>query len=102
MVSAEERIREEARLQSIRQAVWDAWSDDARAFDRLHDVLVDAVIGSSPSREQVKAVFMMLPAFIIGKAISWGLNDTEVGDNMYVFLEENEAAVRARLATVPA
>jgi hypothetical protein len=93
-------LRREERLLAIRQAVWDAWSDDERAFDRLHDVLVDALMPDSPlSRDQLKAVFMMLSAPIIGLGVAWGFNDTEVGDSMYRFIEDNAEAVLSRVAS---
>ncbi|MGZ0002921.1 hypothetical protein [Burkholderia gladioli] len=103
------RMREEAderkaeqRLRAVREAIWDAWSDDEGAFSRLHDVLVSTVMDASPSRAQLKAVFMMLPATIIGKGISWNFDDTEVGDDMYQFVEENKEAVVAQLASAKA
>lgn len=94
---AEER-KEEERLQAVRQAVWDAWSDDDSAFTRLHDAMVSTVMEESPSRAQMKAVFMLLPATVIGLGIAWGFTDTEVGDDIHRFIEENEDAVRATLA----
>lgn len=94
---AEER-KEEERLQAIRQAVWDAWSDDGSAFSRLHDAMVSTVMEDSPSQAQMKAVFMMLPATVIGLGVAWGFTDTEVGDDIYRFIEENEDAVRTTLA----
>lgn len=94
---AEER-KEEQRLQAVRQAVWDAWSDDEIAFSRIHDALVSTVMDKSPTEEQLKRVFMLLPATIIGRGVSWGFDDTEVGDDIYRFIEENEDAVQAKLA----
>lgn len=93
---------EEQRLQAVRQAIWDAWSDDESAFSRIHDALVSMVMDDSPSQVQLKAVFMMLPATIIGKGISWGFDDTEVGDDIYQFIEVNKEAVVAQLASAKA
>ncbi|OAD16452.1 hypothetical protein [Achromobacter insolitus] len=94
-----EQQEEELRLQAVRQAIWDAWSDDESAFSRIHDALVSTVMDDSPSQAQLKAVFMMLSATIIGKGISWGFDDTEVGDDIYQFIEENKEAVVAQLAS---
>ena len=94
---AEEQL-EEQRLQVVRQAIWDAWSDDVAAFSRIHDALVSTVMDDAPSVEQIKAIFMMLPATIIGGGISWGFTDSEVGDDIYQFIEENEDAIKAKLA----
>lgn len=93
-----EERKEERRLQAVRQAIWDAWSDDDIAFSRIHDALVSTVMNDPPSLAQVKAVFMMLPAAIIGTGISWGFDDTEVGDDIHRFIHENREAVVAQLA----
>jgi|JXWR01.1.fsa_nt_gb hypothetical protein len=93
-----EHRKEERRLQRVREAVWEAWSDDEDAFDRLHDALVSTVMDESPTRDQLKAVFMILPAKIIGLGISWSFDDTEVGDEMYQFIQDNKDAVLTRLA----
>ena len=42
---------------------------------------------------QIKAFFMMLPADIIGSALSWGFSDTEVRERTYEFVEQNKQAV---------
>jgi hypothetical protein len=55
----------------------------------------------SGTNEQVKALFLMLPAHIIGLGISWGFHDTEVGDGVYRFVEDNEDEVRAALGLAP-
>jgi hypothetical protein len=63
-------------------------------------VLVDTVfegLDEGPTDGHVKALFMMLPAHLIGLGISWGFNDTEVGDAAYRFVDENEEEVRAAL-----
>lgn len=94
-----EEMQEETRLKALRQCIWDQWQDTGE-FDRIHDVLVDTVFeeeDEGPTDEQVKALFMMLPAHIIGQGISWGFNDTEVGDGTYHFVQDNEDEVRAAL-----
>lgn len=89
--------KEEQRLQVVRQAIWDAWSEDENAFSRLYDELVLAVMKESCSRVQLKAVFMLLPAMIVGKGIAWGFDDIEVVGDMREFLEENKDIVVALL-----
>ena len=93
----EQAVTEARRLQAVRSAVWEAWLDDEWAFSRLHDVLVDTVARNGLSREQLKAVFMLLPASLIGKGISWGFTDTEVGDDMHEFVEDNRETILAVL-----
>ena len=57
------------------------------------------VMENSPTQEQLKAVFMLLPANIIGQGISRGFEGTDFGDEIYRFIGENEGIVRAKLAT---
>ncbi|PNE59911.1 hypothetical protein A8H39_01830 [Paraburkholderia fungorum] len=92
-----EEQREEQRLQAIREATWDAYSDDDSEFSRIHDALAATVVDGVPSASQVKVLFMILPASIIGQGIAWGFTDTEVGDQIYRFVEENDESVRAAL-----
>jgi hypothetical protein len=56
-----------------------------------------AELDEGPTDEQVKALFMILPKHIIGEGISWGFNDTVVGDNTYEFVQDNEEEVRKAL-----
>lgn len=99
------RVREQAeqervahRLAAIREAYWQASSESD--FYRLHDALVSTVMvgsGSGPTQDQIRALFSMLPAQIIGQGIAWGFGDTEVGDDIYTFIEGNREAVIERL-----
>lgn len=98
-----EKEREAKRLDAVREAYWQASNEDD--FDRLHDALVSTVMQDSanePTTEQIKALFMMLPAQIIGLGISWGFSDTEVGDDIYTFIEENRESVIERLGITKA
>ena len=54
--------------------------------DALHDVMYEAN-GTQPSDEEIKSLFMRLPSLIIGEAMSWGLSDTVVRDNIYEFIQ---------------
>ena len=47
--------------------------------------------------EQKKALYMMLPQAIIGTATKWGLDDSVVRDDIYVFVESNISEVRLAL-----
>ncbi|MFY1903644.1 hypothetical protein ACOTBZ_28565 [Achromobacter xylosoxidans] len=55
-------------------------------------------MNAPPSLAQLKAVFMMLPATIVGTGLSWGFDDTEVGDDIHRFIDDNREAVVAQLA----
>lgn len=97
MRGEEKKQRDNARLNAVREAYWAATSADDSDLYRLHDALVSTVMQESPTLEQQKALFMMLPPQIVGLGIAWGFGDTEVGDDIYRFIEENRDAVIERL-----
>lgn len=69
-------------------------------YYRLHDALASTVFlnsNISPTIEQKKALFMMLPSTIIDLGFTWGFTDTVVGDEIYQFIEENMSIVKERL-----
>jgi hypothetical protein len=91
-----------ARKSKRLEAVLDAYllASEERDLYRVHDVLVDTVfvgLEDGPSTTHVEVFLKMLPASIIGKGISWGFCDTEVGDDMHVFATENKTLVIERL-----
>ena len=55
-------------------------------FDPLHDVIV-CVTGKAPSDEQLYQYFRRLPLHIIKMAIEYGMNDTEVREQCYSYIE---------------
>lgn len=96
----EEDQIEERRLNSVREAFWCNTPDGHHDLDQLHDVLALSEIIEEPTREQVKAFFMMLPADILGAALSWGFSDTEVGEDLYKFVKQNKQAVREAISPI--
>lgn len=90
----EARMADEKRLQLVREAYWSGSRESD--FSDLHNSIVE-VTGVAPTIEQIRSVFNFLPAEIISGAIQWGLDDTEVRDNAYVFIQENESKVRAAM-----
>lgn len=95
MQQEQEDRAEEARLNAVKEAFWANTPDGHHDFDQLHDVLVVTDVAESPAPEQIKALFMMLPADIIGSALAWGFGDTEVRERTYEFVEQNKQAVLA-------
>ncbi len=89
--ASEERI-ENTRLDAVREAYWSHTPDVLRDLGSLYDALVDAGV-NDPTPEQIKTVFMMLPADILGLAISWGFSDTEVGDQICQFVSVNKKSI---------
>ncbi len=84
---------EAQRLNAVREAFWNNTPDGDHDLRQLHDVLVVSGLVKEPSLEQIKAFLMMLPADIIGSALSWGFTDTEVRERTYEFAEQNKQSV---------
>lgn len=95
----EEDRAENQRLTAVREAFWHNTPEGHHDLSQLHDVLVVSDIVEEPTAAQIKAFFMMLPADIIGSALSWGFGDTEVRERTYEFVEQHKQAV---LATIKA
>ncbi|MFJ5375209.1 hypothetical protein ACIPTP_22040 [Pectobacterium versatile] len=94
----EEEVRvEEQRLNAVREAFWHNTPEGHHDLIQLHDALTVLESLEEPTVDQIKAFFMMLPADIIGSALSWGFSDTEVRERTYVFVEENKQAVLAAI-----
>lgn len=95
----QKQIKEEQeaqRLSAIRTAYWQFSSE--KDFPRLYDALVSSIApGVTPTADQLKALFMMLPAQIIGLGVAWGFDDSEVGVDIYHFIANNKQEVEARL-----
>lgn len=90
----EEEVRvEEQRLNAVREAFWCNTPQEHHDLVQLHDVLAVLDILEEPTADQIKAFFMMLPADIIGSALSWGFSDTEVRERTYEFAEQNKQAI---------
>ena len=81
------------RLDAVREAYWQNTPEGHPDLDQLHDLLVAASVAGEPTREQIRRVFMLLPAEIIGAALSWGLGDTDERESIYEFLERNKQQV---------
>lgn len=71
MRQEEEDRAEDQRLNAVREAFWHNTPKGHHDLEQLHDVLVVSDIAEEPTLEQIKAFFMMLPADIIGSALSW-------------------------------
>lgn len=101
--SNQEKIKDSKktqRLQNIREAYWLSTLEiDSELFEfsTIHDSLVEFLNIDSPTIEEQKIVFDLLPQHIIGGGISWGFNDTEVRDNIYVFIRENAELIQEKI-----
>jgi hypothetical protein len=86
------RAREKRQLDAVREAYWThAEADD---WGRLHDVLVEAGL-DHPTLAQVKALFFLFDAPLVGKVIAWGPFDTEIGDDALEVAVEHLETLRA-------
>lgn len=85
--------RDVVRLDAVRRAYWD---NTDKADSDLHvfsDALSAAGIAASPTVQQQRILFMMLPASAFGQGVSWGFSDTEVREQVHIFVAENRDAV---------
>ena len=96
----EEKDRREAqRLDAVRKAYWANTDESDSDLNPLSDALCAAGVASDPTVEQLRILFMMLPANVIGQGLAWGFSDTEVGDQIHAFVSGNRDTVaRAVLA----
>lgn len=95
----EEDRRDAKRLDAVRQAYWEGTREDSSEFYVLSDAISGAGIVDSPNRDQQRALFGLLPQYIIGEGIAWGFSDTEVRGRIHEFVAENrEAVVQAVVA----
>lgn len=97
MRQEEADLAEEHRLSAVREAFWLNTPKGHYDLDQLHDVLVVSNVAEEPTPEQIKAFFMLLPANIIGQALSWGFSDTEVRERTYEFVKQNKMMVLAAI-----
>lgn len=66
---------------------------DQNDWNHLHDVVLDATWNTTKlklSQPEMEELFEQLPDHIKDDAYHWGLNDTVVRDNIYVWVEENK------------
>lgn len=92
--------REARRLAAVCQAYWDSTSEDEGDLGILSDVLAIGLDIEEPTRDQQKALLLMLPANVVGQGIAWGFSDTEVRESLYEFVEEHREEVLARVLAV--
>lgn len=93
-----ESQRDLARLNAVREAYWSATAAESSDLYVFDDALSQIDGMASPSPEQQKALFFMLPAYVVGLGISWGFSDTEVRGAIWEFVEEHKAEVAAAVA----
>ena len=85
------------RLTAIKKAFWDnterveeeLWSIQAACIDNF---------GTQLSHVQLKEVFDAFPQELIGNGIKWGFDDTEVRGEIIEFIENNQVALKSRMA----
>lgn len=86
--------KEDHRLQMVRDAYWSVSDIDGLEFATIHDALIEFCGIDVPTNTQSKTVFDLLPFEIIGNGIRWGFSDTEVRDDIYIFVRENAESVK--------
>lgn len=84
------------RLEAVKVAYWEATTEEETLDldDTLHRLMPEV---DEFTFEQKKALFMMLPSGVIGLAIRWGLDDSEVQQEIFEFAERDLGNVRAAM-----
>lgn len=90
------QVKRDQRTAAVREAYWSATDAESGEFDALYDVLND-VCERDPTDGQVRKLFDMLPADVIGEGVKYGFTDTVVGDAIHVFVQENKHEVVANV-----
>lgn len=93
MRKEEEDLAENQRLNAVCEAFWHNTPNGHHDLSELHDVLVVSDIVEEPTTDQIKSFFMMLPADIIGFALSFGFSDADVRERTYEYVEQNKQVV---------
>ncbi|MDO8728368.1 MAG: hypothetical protein Q7K26_00585 [bacterium] len=91
-----EQIKHDRRTAAVREAYWISTDPESGEFDSLHDVLSN-ICKRDPTDEQVRRLFNMLPAEVIGEGVKLSFTDTVVGDEIHEFVRENKADVMAQV-----
>jgi hypothetical protein len=56
----------------------------------LHDTIVD-LADVQPTEEQAKEVLSKLPDYLLEDAAKWGLDDSDIRDRIYSYLENDSS-----------
>jgi hypothetical protein len=59
-------------------------------LDSLHDTIFNAIEIEDLTNEQLIEFWEILPEDIQSEAMRWGLDDSVVRDNIYVWLQKNK------------
>jgi hypothetical protein len=58
-------------------------------LNSLHDTIID-LSGKSLSHEELVIIWNKLPKHLKDDSIRWGVDDSVVRDNIYVYLRDND------------
>lgn len=93
---AQAERKRQARLTAVCEAYWAGTDPDSAEFSSMADSLLD-VFSISVTREQLKALLLVLPEELVGQGIAWGFDDTEVRDAIYDYVKRSHEKVRTAL-----
>lgn len=88
----------EKQLIAIKDAYWDNLENE-NELDVIYDSLYNFVYPELnhedfdkiiKNNDFIKKVFYSLPQHIIGNGIRWDFNDTEVRDDIYIHIKDNQ------------
>lgn len=84
---------DEKRLLAVKEAYWLHSQDDEGTLDFLKFLLIETYTfteNEPPSQDDLKALFFFFDDYLIGQIISWGIDDTEVRESIYAYIEEEK------------
>lgn len=79
--------KDDKRLQLLKDTYWNA--EASLDLDCIDTSLVSFSEIKNPTQEQIRVIFNMLPQEIFGLGVQWGFRDTEVGESIHEYIEEN-------------
>lgn len=92
-----ERQKNLLRLDAVRHAYLNASDINSPEFSDLSDLMREHCNIESPTSEQRRQLFLMLPQSIIGAGIQWGFSDTEVRDSISIYISFHRVDIAEKL-----
>lgn len=97
--SKELRDIKSKQLMAVKLAYWEN-SESESEFDNFYDRLSNDFNVNSPTKDQVKSLFMLMPSDIVGLGISWGFSDSELRDRLSDYVESNKDMLKKELGEI--
>lgn len=87
-VEEQNRKKEEDRIITMKNLFWESGTNKEESVITETLWEFDIVDSTKINWSMCKEIFMLLPDTIFGSIISWGIQDTEVKDEIYTFIKK--------------